>query len=538
LLPNVIVLGAVFFALGALGRRMLPVYIAGVVVLVGYLIAGRLLRDIDNRTVAALIDPLGSTALGVLTRYWSPDEKNHRIVPLANELLWNRALWLAVGLAAFAACFVRFRLAQPGEEARPRRRKARALEAAAEASSSAPAAAARPLPLAVVRNGAADYARQLPGLVALYVRETVKSPYFVAIVLTGALFILGNSRVMGAIYGTKTYPVTYQVLEFASGTFGLFMLIVTAFYAGELVWRERDARVAQIVDSLPAPTWLSFTGKLLTLFAMQAVLQLVVMGCGILIQLFNGYTKLETGQYLYRLFALQLPGYWMIAVLALTIHAIVNHKYLGHFLVVLYYLVLVTASSFGFQDKLYLFGESPSIQYSDMNGYGHFVPAVRWVQLYWAGASVLLLVIARLAWVRGTDAELRSRLKRARSRWTLAPALAAAFGLVVFLATGGWIYYNTHILNPYRDENTQEAQRAEYEKRYKPFATHPQPKVVAVRVDADLHPHSHEVRFRGQFDLRNRNAEPVTELLVNLPEEALVHSLTATVPLTLAESRP
>ena len=533
LLPNIVWLGAVFFTLGALGRRMLPVYIAGVVVLVGYLIAARLLRDIDNRSVAALIDPLGSTALGLLTRYWSPDEKNHRMVPLANELLWNRALWLAVGLAAFAVCLARFRLVQPGEDRSSRRRKARALEAAAAAP-----AAPRAIAPAIAHMGAAAYARQLPGLVALYLRETLKSPYFVAIVLTGALFILGNSRVIGAIYGTNTYPVTYEVLDFTSGTFGLFMLIVTALYAGELVWRERDARVAQIVDSLPAPTWLSFSAKLATLFAMQAVLQLVVMACGILIQLFNGYTKLELGQYVYRLFALQLPVYWMIAVLALTVHAVVNHKYLGHFLVVLYYLALVTASSFGFQDKLYLFSDVPSVQYSDMNGYGPFVAPARWFQLYWAAACVVLLVIARLAWVRGTDAEWRARLRRARSRWGVAPAAATAIGAVAFLATGAWIYYNTHVLNPYEDDDKKEARRAEYEKRYKPFATHPQPKVVSVRVDADIHPSLHEVRFRGEFGLRNRNPQPVTELLVNLPEEAIVHALAGSVPLALAESRP
>jgi hypothetical protein len=228
----------------------------------------------------------------------------------------------------------------------------------------------------------------------------------------------------------------------------------------------------------------------------------------------------------------------MVAVLALTVHAVVNHKYLGHFVVILYYVAVITAGSFGFQDKLYLFGDAPPVPYSDMNGYGHFVAPARWFQLYWAGACVILLVVARLAWVRGTDVEWRARLQRARSRWGLGPAVATVAGAVVFLATGAWIFYNTHVLNPYEDENTQEAKRAEYEKRYKAFATHPQPKVVAVRVDADLRPSAHAVRFRGELGLRNRDAQPVTELLVNLPEEAVVHSLAGSVPLALAESRP
>ena len=79
------------------------------------------------------------------------------------------------------------------------------------------------------------------------------------------------------------------------------------------------------------------------------------MACGILIQLFNGYTKLELDQYLYRLFVLQLPEYWMIAALALTIHSVVNHKYLGHFLVIVYYIAEIMAEAFGYNHRLYRF---------------------------------------------------------------------------------------------------------------------------------------------------------------------------------------
>ena len=55
------------------------------------------------------------------------------------------------------------------------------------------------------------------------------------------------------------------------------MLIVTAIYAGELVWRERDTRIEDITDSMPAPTWLGFLAKLVALFGLQVVLMLVVL---------------------------------------------------------------------------------------------------------------------------------------------------------------------------------------------------------------------------------------------------------------------
>src|SRR6185295_3908684 len=113
--PNILFLGALFFGMAALGRRMLPVYIAGVVVLIGNLIAPRLLRDIDNKSIAALIDPIGNAALSILTRYWSAAERNAQAIPFTGELLWNRLLWLAVGAVAFAFFFWRFRM-DSGEE--------------------------------------------------------------------------------------------------------------------------------------------------------------------------------------------------------------------------------------------------------------------------------------------------------------------------------------------------------------------------------------------------------------------------------------
>jgi ABC-2 type transport system permease protein len=531
LLPNILWLGACFFGLAALSRRMLPAYIAGVVAVVGYLIALRLIRDIDNRTLAALIDPLGSTALSLVTRYWSPAEKNTLLIPMADEVLWNRLLWLGVGGAIFAFCYARFRMefAPPGR----RRRKAKI----AEVEDAPVTKAVTPLPVALLDHRPIAWLRQLPGLVGLNLRETVKNVYFFVIVLMGALFILGNAKVIGSRFGTNVYPVTYEVIDFAAGSFTLFMLIITALYAGELVWRERDARMAQIADSLPTPTWLPFLSKLIALMGVQALLQVVVLVCGILVQLFSGYTKIELGQYLYRLFALQLPVYWMIAALALTIHVVVDNKYLGHFLVIVYYVASIMAEGFGYDHRIYLFASAPSIVYSDMNGYGHFVPAVRWFQFYWGTASVVLLLAAGALWVRGTDTTWRMRGRAARARLTppvIGTAVAAA---AAFVATGVFIFYNTDVLNPYRNEFEREDLRAQDEKNYKSYLAKPQPKIVAVKIAANIYPHEHLVDFNGSFRLRNKSGEPVPELYVGLIEAAEVRSLSGSIPMKLVDQR-
>ncbi|HUL94757.1 MAG TPA: M1 family aminopeptidase [Usitatibacter sp.] len=531
LLPNVLILGGAFFGLAALTRRMLPVYVGSVIVLIGYLTALRLIADIDNRTIAALLDPVGQVATGLVARYWTVADRNTRFVPLAGDLLMNRAVWLAVGLAIFGFCYWRFSMSQAMEGKRAKR------DAAANAvATQRVREVAIPASRLDLTTGA--YLRELPAIVLLHVRETVKNVYFMVIVLAGALFVLSNSKVVGSMFGTNTYPVTYQVLDFVSGTFALFMLVVTAFYAGELVWRERDARVAQLTDSLPAPTWLEFAAKLMALFAIQALLQVVVMACGLLVQVINGYTHFEIDQYLYRLFAMQLPEYWMVAALAFFIHVAVNQKYLGHFLVVLYYIVVSTAAGFGFDHNLYLYGSVPTVIYSDMNRYGHFLPAVRWFQAYWGAWAILLLAAARVLWVRGVDTQWRVRLRGAVSRASHLSTAVAAIAVVAIFALGAFIFYNTNVLNPYRTQFAQQELQAQYEKSYKALENMPQPKIVTTTVAVDIFPHEHRVRFSGRYKLVNKTPSPIREVYVNVQEQAHIAKLASSIAWKEVESRP
>ena len=106
--------------------------------------------------------------------------------------------------------------------------------------------------------------------------------------------------------GTNTYPVTYQVLELAGGSFALFMLIMITFYSGELVWRERDIGVHEIVDALPVPHRTLFLSKLFALFMVQVLLEVVVMLAGIGIQLAKGLYAHRARQYIRTLFGIQL----------------------------------------------------------------------------------------------------------------------------------------------------------------------------------------------------------------------------------------
>jgi ABC-type transport system involved in multi-copper enzyme maturation permease subunit len=528
LIPNMLWLSGCFFVLAALTRQMAPVYVAGVLLLVGYIISINLLGDMEHRALAAMIDPSGATAFDVVARYWSVAQKNAQEIALTDELLWNRLLWMGVGVVVTLAGYAAFRM-QAVTSSGARKRKTVAEPPVEDASARAP------LPRPVLDRRAIAYARMLPGLARLYLTEILRSPRFLTIVLGGVLLVLGNAATLGSFYGTNTYPLTYKVLDMVAGLFSLFVLIVTAIYAGELVWRERDTRIEDIADSMPAPTWLGFLAKFTALVGLQVALMLVVLVCSLGVQLAKGYTNFELGHYLFDLFVIQLPGFILVAVLALTVHTLVNNKYLGHFLVLLAFLVTTRMADFGLEDRLYRYGSRPDVIYSDLNGYGHFLPAVFWFRAYWGAFAVLLLVLSYALWVRGRDGGFRGRLRIAAARmtpvaWTITSIAAAAF-----VGTGAWIYYNTHVLNTHLARNQAQRLAADYEKTYKPLTATPQPKITAADVKADIYPAEQRARISGTLSLVNRNAQPVTDVYVLYPRGARDDKITFSVPAELVK---
>jgi hypothetical protein len=529
LLPNLVWLGGIFFCVAALSRRMLPVYIVSVLALVGYLGARALLSDIDNMTLAALLDPFGISAAATVTRYWTIADRNAALVPLVGVFAANRAIWVGVGVLVMAFCYWRFRFAYPAGDGR---RPAAAEDLGAPEGAPSPAMTARP-----ARVGGL---RLLPHLTWLYFRETVKNLYFVVFALAGIAFVAVASTTLGSVFGTTTWPVTYQMLGLVSGSFSVFMLVIITFYAGELAWRERDNRLDQIHDALPVPTWLPFLAKLLALMLVPVVLQAVLMMCGVAIQTFKGYHHYELGLYAREMFGIEVPQYWLVCVLALALQSIVANKYLGNFLMIVYFLALTFAVPLGFEHNLYLYGNVPEYTYSDMNGYGHFLPRLRAFEAYYAGIALLLGVGAYLAWTRGTPSGWRDRAAEARARATPRVGALAGVATAATVALGGFIFYNTNILNHYRTSHDLQARQADYEKKYRALDGVPQPRVTAVKVAVDLYPREQRVRLRGTLGLANRETVAVDtiHLFWAQGEDVDIRSIDFGVPATLVTDDP
>ena len=517
LLPNLFIFGSIFFVLAALTRRMLPVYVASVVMLVGYIVAPSLARDLDYKTLAALIDPFGTTALIRLTEYWTIAEKNSTMVPFEGVFLLNRAIWMGFSLVVLLLGFWRFHFVSNVDSRGAHRNSDAEL----------------PLPLsrsAINIHEKPDFAGRSLGLLLLKsvwfnLRESVKNVYFLVIALAGVLTVFAMSLNLDSMFGTNTYPVTYLVLEAIGGTFALFMLVVTTFYAGELIWREREARLAQIFDAAPTPSWLPLLGKTFGLIALQGVMLAILMVCGMLIQVFNGYFNLEPGLYFQSLFLVQWPHYALIAVLAIVLQVLINHKFLAYFAMILYYVVSITASGFGLDHPMLLYGSTPDFMYSAMNGYGHFLARDRMYLAYWAGAATMLMVAALVLWPRGVNDEFRSRLQLARRNLTLPILGSFATGLALFAVAGGILFYNLHVANDYRTSYGEEQLKVRYEQQYKKLEAAPQPRITGVQMQVDMYPEERALAMTGRYEIENKTAAPIAQVYISQHRESDIRSL-------------
>jgi hypothetical protein len=387
-----------------------------------------------------MVDPFGGNAVSHLTQYWTPFQRNLQLMPFTGVLLWNRVLWLAIGAAILGLTYVRFSFTYaPGKASR--RPEPELLERL-------PVAMAKALPVVHPTFTVPDSFRELVSLTRLQFTETVRNVFFAVLVLAGALMDILSATGVNTPFSTPVYPVTWRMLELGGGGFSLFVLAIVTFYSGELVWRERDAQFNQIMDPLPVRRWVLFASKLFALMLVQVLLVLMVMVCGLIVQLTHGYHQFQFGLYCTDLFTNRLVTFWILCVIAMLVHTIVNHKYLGHFVMVLYFVAGIVLPQMNFQDYLYRLGMPPTVIYSDMNGYGPYAAPLFWFHLYWGIGAVLLAIVTNLLWVRGMETGWRNRFKLVRERITNPTRAGLAIAGLLFVAVGGFIYYNTHILNP------------------------------------------------------------------------------------------
>jgi len=521
-LPDLLLTSTLFFALATITRSVAWTFVGMIGVLLAYFVATATFGKPELEPLVAPWEPFGMGAYEFATKYWTASERNTLVPALSGALAFNRLFILGLSAAFLAIAYPFFRPRSVGRKLPERGLPARSLlpleiEATPKEAGWKPA----------LRFGPGAATAQLVARTRMDMALVFKSVSFWVILVFGLAncgFGLWSST-DATRYGGSLWPVTRALIPVLDGAFSIFPIIIAGFFAGELVWRDRDRRVHEIIDAAPTPDWMFAVPKALAASLVLIVTVLMSVAAAVAIQAIKGYDRFEFDKYL---LWYVLPQCWSLiltAILAIFIQVISPNKFAGWGLTLAYLVAFLALPRMGLEHHLFVFGRASNVPLSDMNRQGTFWIGAAWFRAYWSAIALILLVLAHALWRRGAETRFWLRLARLPRRLAGPAGWIAAAGVLAAIGTGGFILVNTTVWNPYRTSRGADAWAADYEKALLPFEHTPQPSVVDVKLAVDIHPHSPLLETRGVYVLENKTAAPLREVHVRFARDLVVRAL-------------
>jgi ABC-type transport system involved in multi-copper enzyme maturation permease subunit len=523
-LPNFFIAGCFFFSIAALTRST-SLTVAGVIAFMAADLWLNTNLTADTMSRLALLDPFGGLAFQTEIRYWTVAELNSRL-PIG-LLPANRLLWMALALGCLLFSLYRFRMdMSPSGFRLPFKRRQRKIT-----PSRVPAIVMEEI------TSQPETLRQFLSQLRMDLACVLKSPLFYILILAAINATTGEFRGnVSPIMDLPLYPLTSNMLGFFR--FGLIMsvMVIAVYYSGTLVHRERDCMVHEMMGALPYPGGIMVMSKTLALCLTVTLFMLTAMVTSMVLQALAGYTNFELGVYLQSLFIHNGPYYYMLCVLAVFIQVLCQNKWLGMLLTFVIFAILTVFPVLGFEHLLVNFS-LPYVIYSDMNGFGHFTVQILSLIVYWGAFCGGLLIAGHLLFPRGCCTTLRERMTDARSRISGAVRGLALTALLVFTGAGGWIFYNTNLLNEYFTSKEALQLQADYEKAHGAFENAPAPSFLHIDFSLDLYPEERRLASSGSAVLRNNKATAINEFVLSMNAALTVDALEVESA-TLVQSDP
>jgi hypothetical protein len=264
---------------------------------------------------------------------------------------------------------------------------------------------------------------------------------------------------------------------------------------------------------MPQPVWPTYLSKLVALLASVAILEVVASLTGIIVQLAHGFHRIQPGLYFEQIFIIDFSAFVFFSVLAFFLHVVSPNKYIGYFAYIIFAILnLFIWNPLHVATNLVQFGDRPGMTYSDFFGYSPYMRSWIAYTAYWTAFCVVLAIVSILLWQRGRDTEWKARFALAGQRFRGPLPVALILSVVVFLLLGGWIYWNTEVLNKTISQHENEVAQTDYEKTYKSFEHKEFPRIIDVKYAIDLQPESSSMTMHGTALIKNETANPMSEI--------------------------
>ena len=509
IIPNLLFFGTVVFGTVTFSRNIFVGFITVLILFVLQGIARAYLGDLDTKTWAALLDPLGSSAISYETEYWTVDEQNNNFIPFAGYILYNRILWSIISLLIFFGIFSAFKFNHNPISFRLFKKKSKRF---------------------VKRNFGGYKIHQIPK-VQLDFRKTkllknvwkfalfelkyiLKNWAFISIMAVGIIMVCIALNLGYRIQGTDSLPVTRIMIQLGQGGIGLFLLILIFLFSGMLIHRGNLSKMNQLIETTAQPTWVFIASKFLAILQMIVLIDFIVIIISIVMQTIKGFYDYEFGLYLFDYFILNFPNWIIYTVLAFFIHSLIKNYIVGFITLLVLNILLSLLPLFGIEQSIFIFNEISGTSYSDMNGYGHGLATFYIYKIYWGLFSVALFAIATLFYQRGLLKGFSARLKEAKHRFSTMHKITISTSLVLFFSIGGYIYYVNNVENERWSGKEIELKRVEYEQKFKHYGRLDRPRIISSKINLDIYPKTRDYTLEGIYKLKNKTEKPIDSIWV------------------------
>jgi ABC-2 type transport system permease protein len=520
LVPSIFVMGAIVFSVACKTRSIKWCYVSIFAVLIFYVISNMLLRSLNIEFLAAILSPTVEASFQVATKYWSIADRNSLMPQPFDVIFYNRAVWVVIGTGLLSWAIQNFKVqltfgpdnavniaGEIDETPSPTQLNANATNRKINISSFR----------VVCKQGFELFKSELRTIFNGW-------SFVVLLVLFTVLTLVGISAVT-SVETSTLLPANYLIINYLNNQNSLISLFLGLIFTAELVWRDRDCRIHEIVNALPVSDVFRVVPKLLAIVFIPIIVALL----SVVIAAFYQSQNSVDPNYYYFFIGFVIPfciNFYIWTAICLAIQIASPSRVIGYCVtIVLAVLVPILLRVFDFDHRLYLMGEMPLTTLSDMNGIGHFWIARAWYQLYWSLFCVFLILLVFALGGPSLPSSIKNRFSFAKRHLRSPLGLAAGIAGIAWVATGAFIFYNTNYLNKYERIPTTEQRAADSEKTLTNFENLTQPKVVSVDAKIDLFPQQRLGKFAGTYRLKNQTKESIHQIFVHFDADLQVQHI-------------
>jgi hypothetical protein len=498
--------GAIIYSLAQEFKNTMISFVGAMLILVGYSLAGELASDIDNEKIASLVDTFGIRTYSITSKYYTPLEKNTLSPSLTSLILYNRLFWVGLTSLILFASYTRFSFIT---------KKSKTIKKTKNDLSKVVLSIPENTP--EVQISKKSVFLHFKSFFKLNMNSIYKHVTFRILFIFSIIQLIAGLASGYEYFGLKSYPLTYFMVDQVSGSSGLFILIILVFFSGELVWRDRDVQINEVIDSTPHSTLIPLFSKTLSLFTLSFVIHFILVLIAVIYQLISGFTQIEFSLYIKDYIYNMFPLYFTTCSVLVAIQVIVNNKYIGYMVSVIVLLVSdIILLILDVNSNMLSLGATPYMIYSDLNGYGPSNSGVFWFSTYWMLFGLLILTLSGIIWNRGAKKSFKERLNSVKSNTSRAYSIIVSSIGLLFILTAAFVFYNTQILNSYKSNDKYEELAVSYEKDYKKFKNLPFPKIIEAKYNIDIFPSQKTADVLALLTVTNNKKVPIDSILLNV----------------------